>query len=112
MEDLKKYEGWSKTKIINAIRREFMTCRQKWIAIQRHVKRIEQPDGRKKSLVECQRCKQLVRREDAECHHLDPVGSLASTAPADIQAYQERMFCRASRLVPLCTSCHQHHHYN
>ena len=112
MDELKQYEGKSKTQIVNAIRREFMTCRQKWSAIQRHINRIELPDGRKQSLVECQHCKGLFRREDCQAHHLDEVGPLASTAQADIAVYRERMFPRACRLVPLCTSCHQKHHHN
>lgn len=112
MDGLEKYKGWSKTRIINAIRREWMTCRQKRTAIERHVKRIELPNGQKKSLVECQDCKRLVLREDAQCHHLDEVGSLASTALLDIHAYRERMFCRASRLAPYCKECHYKHHHN
>lgn len=111
MDCLKKYEGKSKTQIVNAIRHEWMTYRQKRVAIERCVRRIELPDGRKKSFVECQGCKELFERHECQAHHLDHVGPLLSTAPEDVQAYRERMFPKACRIVPLCDSCHHKHHH-
>lgn len=107
---MKKYEGKSKTKITNMIRKEWMTDRQKWKAIQKHVKRVQLPDERWKSLVECQCCKGLFRRDQCNAHHLVEVGSLASTSPEDIQAYRDRMFVPHTQLAPWCHQCHQDHH--
>lgn len=110
MNEFSKYEGKTVAQIVSMIRRESMTTKQKWRTIQRHVKRITLPDGRQASLVQCQRCFELVRREDAECHHLNEVGPLASTAPADIEAYRKRVFVHASQLAPWCKQCHTKHH--
>ena len=109
--ETKNYDGMSKTKVVNAIRREWNTCDQKRFAIERCVERIELPNGRMKSLVRCQSCSQLVDRQDAQCHHKNEVGPLASTSPEDIKAYRERMFPGAYLLMPLCADCHHKHHH-
>lgn len=112
MNEFSKYEGKTVAQVVSMIRKESMTMKQKWRAIQRHVKRVELPDGRKESLVQCQKCFDLVRREDAECHHLNEVGQLASTSPEDIAAYRERIFVHARYLAPWCKKCHHKHHKN
>lgn len=112
MDGLSQYEGKTVAQVVSMIRKESMTMKQKWRAIQGRVKRIVLPNGRQASLVECQRCFALVRRDEAECHHLNEVGQLASTAPADIAAYRERVFVPANELEPWCKKCHQHHHKN
>lgn len=99
----------SRTAIINAIRAEWMVYRAKFVAIARHVKEVEL-DGEKRRLVECQGCFQLARRDEIHAHHLTEVGGLPSTSVEDIQAYQDRMFCRASGIVPYCHQCHHKHH--
>jgi hypothetical protein len=111
LDELSKYEGKSKTQVINMIRKEWMTCSQKRVAIERCVKRITLPSGRKKSLVECQGCKELFERDECNAHHLDPVGPLLSTKPEDIASYRERMFPKACRIAPLCHSCHHKQHH-
>lgn len=110
MDGFSQYEGKTVAQVVSMIRKESMTMKQKWRAVQRHVKRVELPNGRQASLVECQKCFALVRRDEAECHHLNEVGKLASTAPADIEAYRERVFVPASLLAPWCRLCHQQHH--
>ena len=112
MDGFSQYEGKTKAQIVSLIRREWMVDRQKWRAIQRHVKRITLPGGRQASRVECQKCFALVRRDETECHHLNEVGQLASTAPADIAAYRERTFVPARELAPWCADCHRKHHNN
>ena len=111
MNEFSQYEGKTVAQVVSLIRKESMTMKQKWRAIQRHVKRVELSNGRQTSLVECQKCFALVRRDEAECHHLNEVGQLASTAPADIEAYRERVFVHASLLAPYCFACHQQHHH-
>jgi hypothetical protein len=112
MDSFNQYEGKTVAQVVSMIRKESMTAKQKWRAIQRHVKRIELPDGRFASLVECQKCLQLVRREEAECHHLSEVGPLLSTSPEDIAAYRARVLVHARELSPWCASCHHQHHNN
>lgn len=110
MDEFKKYEGKTVAQVVSMIRRESMTMKQKWRAIQRHVKRVELPNGRQASLVECQKCFALVRRDEAECHHQYEVGKLASTAPVDIEAYRKRVFVHANLLAPWCKQCHTKQH--
>lgn len=104
--------GKSKTAIVNAIRREWEVYRPKFVAIQRRVREVVLPNGERKRLVECNDCSGLFPRAQIECHHLTPVGGLSSTSVEDIQAYQDRMFPRASGLVPVCLDCHQKQHQN
>lgn len=94
-------------KIVSSIRKEFMTYRKKFEAIQRHAERIELPGGRYKTLIRCQRCNQLHDREDIQANHIEPVGKLLSDSAEDIQAYRERMFCHPKLIEPLCRKCHQ-----
>jgi len=112
MDSFNQYEGKTVAQVISMIRKEAMTAKQKWRAIQRHVKRTKMPDGRDASLVECQKCFALVRRKEVHCHHLNEVGQLASTSPSDIEAYRKRMFVPASELAPWCVQCHHQHHNN
>jgi len=104
--------GDSKASIVRAIRRESMVYRAKFVAIARHIKEVELPDGQKRRLVECQGCFELFHRDDVEGHHLTDVGQLGSTSVEDIRAFQDRIFCRASGIVPLCKAkCHLAAHH-
>lgn len=111
MDSFSQYEGKTIAQVMSMVRREWMTDRQKWRAIQRHVKRIEL-NGRQASLVECQKCFELVGRKEVHCHHLNEVGQLASTSPSDIETYRKRMFVPSRELVPYCVRCHHEHHNN
>lgn len=102
-----EYYGLTKQQIVSSIRQEWMRNSKKFAAIQKQAERIELPDGRMKTLIRCACCGELFRREEMQANHINPVGTLASTAAADIAAYRERMFCSVREIEALCKSCHQ-----
>lgn len=101
------YEDMTKGQIVSAVRKEWMSYSKKFTAIQKRAERIETEEGREKTLIRCAHCQELFRREEIQANHVKPVGSLASTAPADIEAYRERMFCKPAEIEPLCIPCHR-----
>jgi len=95
-------------KIIDAIRKEWMSDKEKHKAIQRCAEKVDLQDGRKpKTRIRCQCCQGLFRREEIEANHINPVGPLKSTKPEDVAEYRRRMFCRYYDLEPLCKPCHR-----
>lgn len=94
-------------KIIDATRDEWQSYKRKHAAIQQRAERVLQTDGRWKTLIRCQCCQQLFRREEIEANHINPVGPLKSTKPEDVAEYRARMFCRTSEIEPLCKPCHR-----
>lgn len=95
--------------IIDQVRRDWLSDPKKHAAIQKRAERVKQVDGRMKTLIRCEHCQQLFRREDIEANHKKPVGPLTSTRREDVEAYKARMFCRVAELEALCKSCHRKH---
>ena len=101
------YEAMTKGQIVSSIRKEWMSYSKKHAAIQKRADTVELEDGRPKTMIRCAHCQDLFRREEIQANHVNPVGPLASTAPADIAAYRERMFCKVAEIEPLCIPCHR-----
>lgn len=102
----RKYALMTAEQIRNDVRRDWMRYPVKFAAIQARAERIELPDGRMKTLIRCACCGGLVRREEIEANHLNPVGRLESTDQKDVEAFMARMFVRKSEIQPLCVPCH------
>jgi hypothetical protein len=93
--------------IVQSIRREWMTYKEKFKAIQKQAERLIVADGRLKTLIRCAHCRGLFDRQAIEVNHRNPVGGLKSSASIDIAAYRRKMFCKAAELEALCVSCHR-----
>lgn len=57
-------------------------------------------------LYPCMACKNLVSRKDVAVDHIDPVVS-SNTGFVDYDTFIKRLFCDASNLQLLCSTCHQ-----
>jgi hypothetical protein len=101
------YDGLTKQQIVSAIRKEWMSYSKKFAAIQKHAERVLLDNGRWKTLIRCACCGELFDRSDIQANHINPVGALVSTAPANIAAYRQRMFCKVAEIEPLCIQCHR-----
>jgi len=95
--------------VIDQVRSEWMSDPKKHAAIQKRAERIRQADGRMKTMIRCEHCQQLFRRDEIQANHKKPVGTLLSTRSEDVGDYRERMFCRVAELEALCRPCHQKH---
>lgn len=106
----RQYRGMSKSEVVSAIRREFMTNPKKFAAIQKQAVRTLLPQSdRWKTLIRCAQCQELFNRDDIQCNHKNPVGPLLSTSAKDIASYRQRMFRPVAELEALCIACHRQH---
>lgn len=101
-----QYAGWGKDAIRSHIRKQWMSWPVKHAATQRQAERITTAEGRQKTLIRCAHCAELFDRSEIQVNHKHPVGALASTDLADIQAFRARMFRPVAELEACCTPCH------
>lgn len=103
----KNYPKWSSAKFWGHIR---SALRRRWVSWppRNEVKnkaKVYAPEGRRKYLYQCAKCKELYPGNDVQVDHIKECGSLQSFE--DLPRFVETLFSGVDNLQVLCTKCHK-----